>query len=185
MALARVAALALPGLRAQARGVTFPELVREHQDEVYGIALRMLGERDAALDVMANVFLKAYRSFHRYDQSRPARHWILRIAVNEAIDAARARTRDRSRRAPEAAAAGVVDPAPHPEDELVRREQREHVRTAVAALPELYRTVVVLRYFSGLSVEEIAHVLGRPASTVGVQLLRARTLLRSALGGVA
>lgn len=185
MTLVRVAALALPQVHAEARRMTFPDLVREHQDEVYGLALRMLGEREAALDVMANVFLKAYRSFDRYDPSRPARHWILRIAVNEAIDAARARSRERQRRAPEAEAEMVHDPAPRPEDEAVQREERERVRSAVAGLPELYRGVVVLRYFSGLSVEEIAELVGRPASTVGVQLLRARALLRSALGGVA
>jgi RNA polymerase sigma-70 factor (ECF subfamily) len=48
-------------------------------------------------------------------------------------------------------------------------------------LPELYRVPVVLRYFSELSVDEIAAVTGRPAATVGVQLLRARALLRTTL----
>jgi RNA polymerase sigma-70 factor (ECF subfamily) len=51
----------------------------------------------------------------------------------------------------------------------------------VSRLPELYRVVIVLRYFNELSVDEIAHVTGRPASTVGVQLLRGRALLRGAL----
>ncbi len=185
MALARVAALALPSLRAEVRRMTFDDLVRAHQDEVYGLALRMLGDRDAALDVMASVFLKAYRAFDRYDQARPARHWILRIAVNEAVSAARSRSRDRLRRAPFAAAAETPDGASPPEDQAVRREERDRVRGAVAELPELYRGVIVLRYFSGLSLDEIAQLLGRPASTVGVQLLRARALLRSALGGVA
>ena len=55
------------------------------------------------------------------------------------------------------------------------------MRTAVASLPELYRVPVVLRYFSELSLEEIAAVTGRPAATVGVQLLRARALLRASL----
>lgn len=68
-----------------------------------------------------------------------------------------------------------------PHDEAVRREDRARVRRAVAALPELYRVPVVLRYFSGLSLEEIASLTGRSASTVGVQLLRARGLLRATL----
>ena len=53
---------------------------------------------------------------------------------------------------------------------------------AVAALPELYRVPVVLRYFSELSIDEIATLVGRPSTTVAVQLLRARALLRVALG---
>lgn len=185
MAFARVAALALPVAGARARRMTFADMVREHQDEVYGLALRMLGDRDAALDVMATVFFKAYRAFDRYDPSRPARHWLLRIAVNESVSAARSRTRDRARRAPAEDAVTVVDPEPRPEDEVLRREERDRVRMAVADLPDLYRSVVVLRYFSGLPVDEIAQVTGRPSSTVGVQLLRARALLRDALGGEA
>jgi RNA polymerase sigma-70 factor (ECF subfamily) len=183
MAIARVASLALlPLAGTRARRVTFAELVSEHQDEVFGLALRMLGDRDAAMDVTSTVFLKAYRAFDRYDQARPARYWLLRITVNESISAGRAATRELARRAPADAALDVPGREGTPEDEAIRREERERVRDAVAALPDLYRTPVVLRYFSGLSLEEIAQVTGRSASTVGVQLLRARGLLRAKLG---
>src|SRR5438477_4030835 len=87
------------------RSVTFEEVVREHQDAVYGAALRILGDRDAALDAANQTFMKAYRSRASYDPSRPIRHWLLRIAINEAITIGRARTRERARHAPEAAAA--------------------------------------------------------------------------------
>src|SRR6266568_6575665 len=75
-------------------------------------------------------------------------------------------------------AGGVPDPAQTPDQALVAREERDRVRSAVAGLPELYRVPVVLRYFSELSIEEIAALTGRPSSTVGVQLLRGRALLR-------
>lgn len=185
MAITHVASLALPVTAAPARHVTFPELVREHQDEVFGLALRMLGDRDAAMDVTSTVFLKAYRAFGRYDQRRPARHWLIRIAVNESISAGRSRTRERARLAPADDALTVADRAPTPDDETVAREDRARVRHAVAGLDEPYRTVTVLRYFSGLTIDEIAQVTGRPSSTVGVQLLRARGILRKALGGPA
>ena len=175
-------ALALRARGAHARGVTFAEVVRDHQDEVYGVALRILGDREAALDVANTVFLKAYRAFDRYDPSRPLRYWLLRIATNEAISAGRARTRDQSRRAPADAAATVADAAATPEAEVLSRESRERVRRAVATLPELYRVPVVLRYFNDLSLEEVAAVTGRPVSTIGVQLLRGRALLRKTLG---
>ena len=182
MAIARVASWALP-FAARAERVTFAGLVNDHQDEVFGLALRMLGDRDAAMDVTASVFLKAYRAFDRYDPSRPARPWLLRIAVNEAISAGRQLTRERAHRAPADAALEVADHGPIPEDEALAREERARVRGAVSQLTEPYRTVTVLRYFSGLSIEEIARITERPASTVGVQLLRARALLRATLGG--
>jgi RNA polymerase sigma-70 factor (ECF subfamily) len=161
--------------------VTFEDVVREYQDEVYGAALRILGDRDAALDAANQAFMKAYRSIGSYDPGRPIRHWLLRIAVNEAITIGRARTRERARQVPEHAAAEVADRAPTPETVTVDRESRDAIRAAVARLPELYRVVVVLRYFNELSVDEVAAVLDRSASTVGVQLLRARQLLRKGI----
>jgi RNA polymerase sigma-70 factor, ECF subfamily len=79
----------------------------------------------------------------------------------------------------------VADSAPLPEEDVVAREERGRVRAAVAALGEPYRTVTVLRYFSGLDIDEIATITGRPRSTVGVQLLRARGLLKHALEATA
>jgi RNA polymerase sigma-70 factor (ECF subfamily) len=166
---------------ATATPVTFADGVREHQDEVYGVALRITGDRDAALDVASSTFLKAYRAFHRYDHTRPLRHWLLRIATNEAITYVRKRGRELRRRVDVEQATALADPMPAPDAESLAREDRARIRSAVSLLPELYRVVIVLRYFNELSVEEIAQVTGRPASTVGVQLLRGRGLLRSAL----
>jgi RNA polymerase sigma-70 factor (ECF subfamily) len=177
---ARLAAL-FPAAFVRPIRVTFADAVRDHQDEVYGVALRILGDRDAAREAAGSAFLKAYRSWKRYDQTRPVRHWLLRIAANEAISVGRSRTRERARTTSVDDAAGVADPARTPDLALVEREERERVRTAVAGLPELYRVPVVLRYFSELSLEEIATVTGRPVATVGVQLLRARALLRASL----
>jgi RNA polymerase sigma-70 factor (ECF subfamily) len=177
---ASLAAL-FPAAFVSAGRVTFAEAVRDHQDEVYGVALRILGDRDAAREAASAAFLKAYRSWERYDQTRPVRHWLLRIAANEAISIGRSRTRERARTTSVDDAGGVPDPAQTPDPALVAREERERVRSAVAGLPELYRVPVVLRYFSELSLEEIAAVTGRPTATLGVQLLRARALLRASL----
>jgi RNA polymerase sigma-70 factor (ECF subfamily) len=170
-----------PRAFARTARVIFADAVRDHQDELYGVALRILGDRDAAHDATSRALLKAFRSWGRYDQTRPVRHWLLRIAANEAISIGRERTRDRQRRTGADEAREMPDRAPLPDESAVAREERERVRRAVAGLPELYRVPVVLRYFSELSVEEIAAVTGRPSSTVGVQLLRGRALLRSAL----
>jgi RNA polymerase sigma-70 factor (ECF subfamily) len=170
-----------PRAFARTARVTFADAVRDHQDELFGVALRILGDRDAAQDATSRALLKAFRSWERYDQSRPVRHWLLRIAANEAISIGRARSRDRLRSTSADAALDTPDRGALPDESAVAREERERVRRAVAALPELYRVPVVLRYFSELSVEEIAAVTGRPSSTVGVQLLRGRALLRTTL----
>jgi RNA polymerase sigma-70 factor (ECF subfamily) len=181
MALQTSLAALLPRAFARLDRVTFAQSVTEHQDELYGVALRILGDRDAAHDATSRALLKAFRYWDRYDQSRPVRHWLLRIAANEAISIARERSRDLARRTSADDARETADRAPLPDESAIAREERERVRHAVAVLPELYRVPVVLRYFSELTVDEIAEVTGRPASTVGVQLLRARALLRSSL----
>jgi len=180
MALQTFAAV-MPRAFARPRHLTFADAVRQHQDELFGVALRILGDRDAAQDATSRALLKAFRAWDRYDQSRPVRHWLLRIVANEAISLGRERTRDRQRSAPADDAVDTADRAPLPDESAVAREERERVRLAVAGLPELYRVPVVLRYFSELSVDEIASLTGRPSSTVGVQLLRGRALLRAAL----
>lgn len=182
MALDTALSAFMPLAFARTRGVTFDEAVRDNQDELYGVALRILGDRDAAMDATSRALLKAFRSWASYDQARPVRHWMLRIVSNEAISVARARSRDLARRMSDDAAAEAPARDPSPHERAVAREERERVRRAVATLPELYRVPVVLRYFSELSVEEIATLTGRPASTVGVQLLRARSMLRETLG---
>lgn len=169
--------------RDTTRAMTFDEIVREHQNAVYGAALRILGDRDAALDAANQAFIKAYRAIGTYDPARPIRPWLLRIAMNEAISIGRSRSRDRGRQAPEADAARLSDPRATPEVDTLEREARDGIRAAVARLPELYRVVVVLRYFNELSLEEVASVTGRSVSTVGVQLLRARQLLRKEIEG--
>ena len=171
----RVTSLASP--------IQFADAVRDLQDEVFGVALRITGDRDAAFDVTSSAFLKAFRAFHRYDPKRPVRHWLLRIASNEAISYVRKRGRELRRTVDVDAAATVPDATATPDAESVAREERARIRAAVSGLPELYRVVIVLRYFNELSVDEIAQVTGRPAATVGVQLLRGRALLRAALGG--
>lgn len=183
MALHATFMASAPGTLARAERVTFADSVRDNQDELYGVALRILGDRDGAADATSRALLKAFRSWERYDQTRPVRHWLLRIVANEAISIGRERTRERQRRASEDEAAGTPDTAPLPDDDAVAHEERMRVRRAVAALPDLYRVPVVLRYFSDLTLDEIAAVTGRPASTIGVQLLRARALLRGALEG--
>jgi len=181
--LAGVLDLAL-GLAARpaAGVVTFDDVVRELQDEVFGVALRILADRDAAADATSATFLKAYRAFDRYEPGRPLRNWLLTIAVRESITQARRVTRERAHREPADAAELAAASVRHePEERALEREERETIRGAVAALPELYRVPIVLRYFNDLTLDEIAAVTGRPSATVGVQLLRGRALLRAAL----
>ncbi len=160
----------------------FATIVERHQQAVFGTALRLLGDRDAALEVANTTFHKAYRALGGLDATRPLRPWLVRIASREALNYRRA--------AGTAARHTVSDPAtldalparePDPAHAAIDREERAAVRRAVAALPERFQLVVVLRYLHDLSYSQIARQTGLPKNTVGVYLLRARARLRALL----
>ncbi len=159
-------------------------LVERYQTDVFGAVLRICRDRDHALELANSIFYKAYQNLHAFDDTRPLRPWLLRIATNEALNWLRSRRREREHvldgEASETALLSVPGGA-EPEAEALQLEQRQSVREALARLPEHYRTVLTLRFFNDLSYAEIAEITGQDANTVGVQLLRARSLLKAAL----
>jgi RNA polymerase sigma factor (sigma-70 family) len=152
-------------LRGEADAVQ--SLVERFQAEVYGLCVRLLGHRHDAEDVTQEVFLRIFRSLHRWDEARPLKPWVMGITVN------RCRTwlTQRSRR-PE-----LVDylqdtvPTPVADDAA---ELLHEIQTAVTALRPEYRAVFVLFHEQGQPYEDIAAALERPVGTIKTWLHRAR-----------
>jgi RNA polymerase sigma-70 factor, ECF subfamily len=160
----------------------FAKLVQLHQVAVFGTALRLGRDRALAADVSNRTFFKAFEHLAEFDDQRPLRPWLVRIATNETLNELRGRRSEAAHTFGGEAAeaeleqlpAGVVDPA----DVVPRQEQDAAIRDAVSRLPEPLRLVVVLRYFADRSYAEIAELTGQTISNVGVSLLRARERLR-------
>jgi RNA polymerase sigma-70 factor, ECF subfamily len=166
------------------------ELVAEHQRMVFQLALHLLGNRDEALDLSQEVFLKVFRTIHRFRGQSALRTWIYRIAVNQAKNRQRWwRRRHRSEQVSldeHLAARGDVaagDDSLTPESALVRKELATRIWRALDRLPFDQRTVIVLREIDGLSYDEIAFSLGVAVGTVKSRLTRARQALRGDLRG--
>lgn len=159
-------------------------LVERYQRDIFGVCLRLTRDSDAALEVANTVFYKAYLNLRSFDASRSLRPWLLRIATNEALNALRGQRRDREHTVQGEQGAQLAELLPSREDPaatVLAAERRAAVRAAVATLPEHYRLLITLRFFHDLSYAEIAEQVGLPVNTVGVQLMRARNLLRRAL----
>jgi RNA polymerase sigma-70 factor (ECF subfamily) len=143
------------------------ELVEQFQADVLAVCRRLLAHLHDAEDVAQEVFLRVFRSLHRWDSSRPLRPWILGIAIN------RCRTwMSRRGRAPE-----VVDYLHETPDQRPADDSSEivaEIRAAVDALRDEYREVFVLFHELGRSYEEIAEAVERPVGTVKTWLHRAR-----------
>jgi RNA polymerase sigma-70 factor (ECF subfamily) len=159
----------------------FAALVEAHQSAVFGTVLRLVFDREVAAEVSNRAFFKAYEHLASFDESRPLRAWLLRIAANEALNELRSRRRDAAH-----AFGGVaaeieleqVSGAPDPGEIVSRRESNAVIRDAVRRLPEPMRVAVVLRYFADLAYADIAELTQQSVNNVGVTLLRARERLR-------
>ncbi len=159
------AALVRRCLRGEAEAVQ--TLVERFQAEVYGLCLRLLNHRQDAEDVCQDVFLRVFRSLHRWDPKRPLKPWIVGITINRC----RTALAQRARR-PELADY-LQDIVTSP----VEDDTAELLREIQAALHELrpeYRNVFVLFHEQGHAYEEIATALQRPVGTIKTWLHRAR-----------
>ena len=163
------------------------ELVAEHQRMVVQLAMNLLGDRDEALDLSQEVFLRVFRTIHRFRGQSSLRTWIYRIAVNQA------RNRHRFWRRRHRADQVSLDQhlASHgdslsagestPDRVLAQKELAERLQRALDHLPFDQRTAIILREIDGLSYEEIAFSLGVAVGTVKSRLTRARQALRQEL----
>ena len=151
--------------RAQAGSASdFEALFRAHWGPAYRAAYLVVRDAAAAEDIAQEAFLAAVRALDRFDRRRPFGPWLHRIAVNRAIDYARAREVRREVPADaveEAAGPDVLGDGPS--DEIV---------AALAALAPEQRAVIVLRHLLGYTPGEIARMLGLPRGTVNSRLRR-------------
>ncbi|MBI4277442.1 MAG: sigma-70 family RNA polymerase sigma factor [Armatimonadetes bacterium] len=168
----------------------FEALAREYLDAIYAGALRLTRNRSDAEDLMQETFLKAWRSFHTYQEGTNPRAWLFRILTNAYIDLYRK----------ESAAPDIVEheeagdfylykamqenaslhTAGSPEV-LLEQMMDAEVRAALDSLPSRLREPVILCDVEGFSYKEIAEMLGVPIGTVMSRLYRGRHHLQKRL----
>jgi RNA polymerase sigma-70 factor (ECF subfamily) len=179
---------ALPAALATNLDAGFERLVITHQDRLYTIAVRLLGNPADAEEVAQDAFVRAYRALGTYDRPRieqlELRPWLARIVVNLC------RNRFRRHRptvvaidAPDAgpvATLSTPDPRDSPHEQALRRDAARQWARLVAELPDRYRVPVVLRHVDGLSYDEMSIALERPEGTLKAQVHRGLALLRAA-----
>jgi RNA polymerase sigma-70 factor (ECF subfamily) len=163
------------------------EVVAEHQRMVVQLAMNLLSDRDEAMDLSQEVFLRVFRTMHRFRGQSSLRTWIYRIAVNQARN--RHRFWRRRHRADQVSLDQHV--AAHgeflsgsestPDRMLAQKELATRLQQALDSLPFDQRTAIVLREIDGLSYDEIAYSLGVAVGTVKSRLTRARQALRHEL----
>lgn len=153
-----------------------------NNQRLFRAAWSILKDRSEAEDAVQSAYLKAFASVHLFEGRSALSTWLTRITINEAL--ARARALGRRCAALEAEGVSMLDdyrPPVAPDETLAREQLRRMIEGAVTALPDVFRTVFILREIEGLSTEETAESLEIPPATVKTRLLRARRALRQSL----
>ncbi len=166
----------------------FREFVELHQDRVYNLIYRLLGDREEARDVSQEVFVTVFKSIQSFRGDSRLSTWLYRVSANHAknrIKYLRRRAADRKQSLDDTFESdmnlgGHTQP-PRPDGLAIGHELERIVQRALASLDEDHRVVIVLRDVEHLSYDEVAEITGLTMGTVKSRLHRARTALRDAV----
>jgi RNA polymerase sigma-70 factor (ECF subfamily) len=168
----------------------FEQLIARHGAMLYRVALRLMGQREEAEDILQETLLRVHQSIHTFDGRAALTTWLYRIVVNTSL------IRLRSKPQPQEILPDTVGPlytedgdhadevadwALPPEQVLLRQEALNVLRQGIERLPESYRAVYVLAEVEGLPHQEIAGILDLTVGAVKTRLHRARLFLRGLL----
>jgi len=166
----------------------FEELMRRYEDKSYGLALRLTGSPEDALEVAQDAFFKAYKAIDRFQGSSSFSTWLYAITLNTARNQIRSRNRrghgvtismDEDR--DDLPRMDPVSRDPSPSEELQERALRQEYEKALDRLSHPFKETILLRDIEGLSYEEIAVTLGVNPGTVKSRISRGRDELRKIL----
>lgn len=172
----------------------FAWLIARYHQPIYSLLARTVVNRADAADLTQEVFVKVFRKIGSFHGESSLRTWIYRIALREASNQRRWWVRHKQQEIPieqELTEPGarspvylkemLVDPAESPFDAAERAENRERVERALMAVPEPYRTTLILRDVEGFVYEEVAEMQGVNLGTVKSRLVRGRAMLKKLL----
>ncbi len=158
----------------------FNELMDAHEDRVFAICLRMLRDRESALDATQETFLTVFRKADRYQAKAAFSTWLYRVAVNTCYDQMRRTRRKQADRLPE-----THDPVDiRSTDAFDAADLRPTIEQALSNLNEEFRSTVILVDLQGMSLEQASEILEVPQGTVKSRLFRARKQLAEELGNL-
>lgn len=188
-AASAVKSLQAEGRHAEARE-RFAELVARHQRRAARIAFHYLRDAADTDEAVQDAFIKTYSHLASFREELPFEVWFTRILINGCLDRIKARNR-RERwivSMPETAGGGEPDLAertpgrgPSPEEQVLAKERRQRLATALGHLPERQRSVFMLSHYEGCTSREVSAITGLNESTVRVHLFRAIRKLRGLL----
>lgn len=155
----------------------FTQVMSLHEDRVFSVCLRILGDREKALDATQETFLTVFRKAGQFKGNAAPGTWIYRIAVNASYDQLRKLKRRRANPLPDSI--DIEDMGA--EQEIESAAMRPEIQAALAQVPRDFRAAIVLVDIEGMSLPDAAAALGSPVGTIKSRLFRGRRILAGIL----
>ncbi len=165
----------------------YAELMQRYKDSIFFMVLKMVNNKDDAMDITVTTFAKAFENLEKYRPDYAFSTWLFRIATNGSIDFIRKKKiattsiDSMSYDGGEDKVYEIRSDGLNPEEHSIKKQQTEQLKEIIDKLPARYKTLIILRYFDELSYEEIAERMDLPLGTVKAQLFRGRDLLSNVL----
>ncbi len=160
-------------------------LVKLYDGKVFSVAYRILGNKDDAVEIAQDVFIRVYRKIGQYRGEAPFGSWIRKIAVNLSLNRLKARKIDTLNGAASFEGNSVENPEQEtPESLLESAERKKALMSALLKVPEDFRAAVILKDIEGYKYSEIADMLGINMGTLKSRLSRGRLELKKLLYGI-
>jgi len=162
----------------------FEEILRKHQEKIYNLCHRMLGNAHDAEDAAQDVFVKAYQNLNRFKPEASLLTWLYRIAINTCIDYRRKpffESLFKTSKEGDVFAVDQLSDSPSPDRLYESKQINDAIQLALSRLSAKLRVAIVLKEIEGLSYEEIAEVLDVSIGTVKSRISRAREDLKEVL----
>jgi RNA polymerase sigma factor (sigma-70 family) len=165
----------------------YADLMQRYKDSIYFMVLKMVNNKEDAMDLTVETFAKAFEKLDKYQPDYAFSTWLFRVATNNCIDFIRKKKLNTTsihgmtNEDGEDQQLQIKADVLNPEETSIKKQQTEELKVLIQSLPPRYRNLITLRYFDELSYEEIAQQLDLPLGTVKAQLFRARYLLGNIL----
>jgi RNA polymerase sigma factor (sigma-70 family) len=161
----------------------YTALMQRYTDSLYFLALKIVNNKDDAMDLTVETFAKAFENIEKYKPDFAFSTWIFKIATNNCIDFIRKKRlkvvslQSLTEEYRNDCQLQIISDILNPEETSIKKEESENLKNILEHLPQRYRTLIILKYYDEKSYEEISQQLDLPLGTVKAQLSRARELM--------
>lgn len=164
----------------------YQELMRRYEGYIYRLCHSFTGNREDALDLTQETYIRVFQGLETYNLNRPFKPWLRQVAVNTCVNFLQKRSSsplflDRPFADGNLTLADTMASRDDPVQEIEWQETGRFLQEAINRLPQVYRLLIILRHQEGMSYQEIAEETGVPLGTVKTHLFRARAALRQGL----